>query len=211
MRPSKRSSLIHLIYFSRAQLSAEPQERARQVNDIARHAQKKNEFSVITSLLIVDQGYFIQILEGERMSVQETFQRISGDIRHRDVHIVEWREIAKREFVTSFAYVLAHRDPTTSCSRRPTWRRCSSAGPRRRARSTPSPRLCKPTPWPSRASTTSSSRVGPDHGTTGRCSRPLNLTHFSRRPGIRFVERCPQECREPPVIPLKPNPVGWIR
>ncbi|KMO36186.1 BLUF domain-containing protein [Methylobacterium aquaticum] len=106
MRPSKRSSLIHLIYFSRAQLSAEPQERARQVNDIARHAQKKNEFSVITSLLIVDQGYFIQILEGERMSVQETFQRISGDIRHRDVHIVEWREIAKREFVTSFAYVL---------------------------------------------------------------------------------------------------------
>ncbi len=49
MRPSKRSSLIHLIYFSRAQLSAEPQERARQVNDIARHAQKKNEFSVITS------------------------------------------------------------------------------------------------------------------------------------------------------------------
>ncbi|QRE73055.1 BLUF domain-containing protein [Methylobacterium aquaticum] len=106
MRPSKRSSLIHLIYFSRAQLSAEPKERARQVNDIARHAQKKNEFSVITSLLIVDQGYFIQILEGERMSVQDTFQRISGDIRHRDVHIVEWREIAKREFVTSFAYVL---------------------------------------------------------------------------------------------------------
>lgn len=105
MRPSKRSSLIHLIYFSRAQLSAEPKERARQVNDIARHAQKKNEFSVITSLLIVDQGYFIQILEGERMSVQDTFQRISGDIRHRDVHIVEWREIAKREFVTSFTTV----------------------------------------------------------------------------------------------------------
>ncbi|KMO43617.1 blue light sensor protein [Methylobacterium tarhaniae] len=103
MRTSKRSSLIHLIYFSRVALSAEPLERARQINDIARHAQKKNEFSVITSLLIVDQGYFIQILEGERMSVQETFQRISADPRHRDVHIVEWREITKREFVTSFA------------------------------------------------------------------------------------------------------------
>jgi len=110
MRTSKRSSLIHLIYFSRAQLSAEPVVRMQQINDIARHAQKKNEFSVITSLLIVDQGYFIQILEGERMSVQETFQRISGDSRHRDVHIVEWREIAKREFVTSFATAL--RTPT---------------------------------------------------------------------------------------------------
>ncbi len=196
MRPSKRSSLIHLIYFSRAQLSAEPQERARQVNDIARHAQKKNEFSVITSLLIVDQGYFIQILEGERMSVQETFQRISGDIRHRDVHIVEWREIAKREFVTSFAYVL--RTATNDILfQKANLAPMLQRGTRRRARSTPSPRPCKPTPWPSRASTTSSSRAGPDHGTIGRCSRPLNLTHFSRRPGIRFVERCPQECRSP--------------
>ncbi len=79
MRTSKRSSLIHLIYFSRAQLSADPAARLRQINEIARHAQKKNEFSVITSLLIVDQGYFIQILEGERMSVQDTFQRIGGD------------------------------------------------------------------------------------------------------------------------------------
>ncbi|TGE00037.1 BLUF domain-containing protein [Methylobacterium nonmethylotrophicum] len=106
MRASKRSSLIHLIYFSRSQLSAEPPVRARQIAEIARHAQKKNEFSVITSLLIVDQGYFIQILEGERLSVQETFQRISTDVRHRDVHIVEWREITKREFVTSFATAL---------------------------------------------------------------------------------------------------------
>ena len=102
----KRTSLVHLIYFSRLALSSEPQLRTSQIGDITRQAQKKNEFSVITSLLIVDQGYFIQILEGERMSVQDTFQRISADSRHRDVHIVEWREIAKREFVTSFAYVL---------------------------------------------------------------------------------------------------------
>ncbi|GJD49618.1 hypothetical protein OPKNFCMD_2351 [Methylobacterium crusticola] len=99
---NKRNSLIHLIYFSRVVLTADPAGRVRQVNDIARQAQKKNEFSVITSFLILEQNHFLQVLEGERMSVQDTFARISNDPRHRDVHIIEWREITKREFVTSF-------------------------------------------------------------------------------------------------------------
>ncbi|WP_298967589.1 BLUF domain-containing protein [uncultured Methylobacterium sp.] len=100
---AKRTSLIHLIYFSRSQLSADAQARMRELGEIARQAQKKNEFAVITSFLIMEQGHFLQILEGERTSVQETFARISADGRHREVQIVEWREIAKREFVTSFA------------------------------------------------------------------------------------------------------------
>ena len=37
------------------------------------------------------------------MSVNDTFGRISADSRHREVQIVEWREIVKREFVNSFA------------------------------------------------------------------------------------------------------------
>ncbi len=157
MRTSKRSSLIHLIYFSRAQLSADPAARLRQINEIARHAQKKNEFSVITSLLIVDQGYFIQILEGERMSVQDTFQRISADSRHRDVHIVEWREIAKREFVTSFAYVL--RTPTNDAL----FQKANLAPMLQRGTPKSSTihalaRLSRPTRWPSRVSTICSSK-----------------------------------------------------
>ncbi|ACA18532.1 BLUF domain protein [Methylobacterium sp. 4-46] len=102
---SKRNNLIHLIYFSRALLSAEPGTRARELGEIARHAQKRNEFSVITSFLLLEQGYFIQVLEGERQSVQDTFARIANDRRHRDVQIIEWREIVKREFFTSFNIV----------------------------------------------------------------------------------------------------------
>jgi hypothetical protein len=102
MRPNKRTSLLHLIYFSRLNLSAEVAVRNREIEDIARHAQKKNEFSVITSFLMVDQNFAVQILEGERTSLTETFNRIVRDSRHRDVHIVEWREIAKRGFVHSF-------------------------------------------------------------------------------------------------------------
>lgn len=99
---AKRTSLVHIIYFSRLTLSAEPAKRLAQIDDITRVAQKKNEFAVITSLLIIEGNFAAQVIEGERSSVQETFDRISADQRHRDVQICEWREITKREFVHSF-------------------------------------------------------------------------------------------------------------
>ena len=70
---NKRTSLVHLIYFSRLTLSNEPALRAKQIGDITRQAQKKNEFAVITSFLIIDQNFAIQVIEGERQSVNETF------------------------------------------------------------------------------------------------------------------------------------------
>ena len=106
---NKRTTLVHLIYFSRLTLAADAPTRARQLGEITRQAQKKNEFSVITSFLIVEQNFAAQVIEGERMSVNDTFGRISADSRHRDVQIVEWREIVKREFVNSF----------TTCVRNP--------------------------------------------------------------------------------------------
>jgi hypothetical protein len=101
MRP-KRTSLVNLIYFSRLNLAADAPTRARQISEITKHAQKKNEFAVITSFLIVEANFAVQIIEGERQSVNDTFQRIAADTRHRDVQIIEWREITKRGFVTSF-------------------------------------------------------------------------------------------------------------
>ncbi|GJE25387.1 BLUF domain-containing protein [Methylobacterium organophilum] len=101
----KRSSLVHLIYFSRLNLSAEPAVRARELGEITRQAQKKNEFAVVTSFMIVEGNFAMQVLEGERQSIHDTFQRISVDQRHREVQIIEWREITKREFVTSFTCV----------------------------------------------------------------------------------------------------------
>lgn len=99
---AKRSTLVHLIYFSRLNLATDAATRSQQIGEITRQAQKKNEFSVITSFLVVEQNFAAQIIEGERTSVNDTFNRINGDSRHRDVQIVEWREIIKREFVNSF-------------------------------------------------------------------------------------------------------------
>ncbi len=99
---AKRTSLVHIIYFSRLTLSSDPAKRSAQVDDITRVAQKKNEFAVITSLLMIEGNFAAQVIEGERTSVHETFDRIAADPRHREVQICEWREIAKREFVNSF-------------------------------------------------------------------------------------------------------------
>ena len=87
---------------SEVALAAEAAQRNDQIIEIGRVAQKKNEFSVITSFLIIEGNFACQVIEGERASVQETFDRIGSDQRHREVQICEWREIAKREFVHSF-------------------------------------------------------------------------------------------------------------
>ncbi|SDM17284.1 Sensors of blue-light using FAD [Methylobacterium phyllostachyos] len=99
---AKRTSLVHIIYFSRLNLSSDPGKRSEQIGEIGRIAQKKNEFAVITSFLVIEGNFACQVIEGERSSVHETFDRVSADSRHRDVQISEWREIAKREFVHSF-------------------------------------------------------------------------------------------------------------
>ena len=48
---AKRTSLVHIIYFSRLNLSSDPAKRSEQIGEIGRTAQKKNEFAVITSFL----------------------------------------------------------------------------------------------------------------------------------------------------------------
>jgi len=45
-----------------------------------------------------DEGYFAQVLEGPQDAVEETFERIQMDPRHRDVQIVEFAPVPERTF-----------------------------------------------------------------------------------------------------------------
>jgi hypothetical protein len=103
-----KSSLCHLIYYSRNSLAGDAGARSVQLAQIVKSAQKKNEFSVITSFLISDRDWFLQVLEGDRTDLIAALQRITTDQRHRDILIVQWKEIQKREFITSL--MLASRD-----------------------------------------------------------------------------------------------------
>ncbi|HEY8566190.1 MAG TPA: BLUF domain-containing protein [Beijerinckiaceae bacterium] len=96
-----RISLFRLLFFSRNKLIPSGAERQDGLAQIVRNERKKNEFAVITSYLVVDGPWFVQVLEGERSAVHDAFQRVAAEPHHSDVLISEWREVSKREFLTS--------------------------------------------------------------------------------------------------------------
>lgn len=60
---------------------------------------KKNNASVgVTGLLLFSQDYFLQCLEGSRSQVNAIYQHILNDRRHKKVILLEYKEVAEREF-----------------------------------------------------------------------------------------------------------------
>lgn len=106
-----KTNLFSLIYFSRSCLIGNSETKTQQLSQLIKSARKNNEFGVITSLLISDREWFMQVLEGERSAIQSAFNRISADTRHRSVLIVQWREVQRREFFSSCE--VAYRSPET--------------------------------------------------------------------------------------------------
>jgi hypothetical protein len=100
---SSRTNLTRIIYRSLAKIDMSSPDGNVQLLNIVRTSQKRNEFSVITSVLLFDSTYFVQILEGDKPAVHETFQRITMDDRHKDIEIIEWKDINRRDFVSSLA------------------------------------------------------------------------------------------------------------
>lgn len=68
------------------------------LRDIVKTSQRNNRASAITGYLIFDGVTFLQILEGSRPDVEETFERISADSRHRDAEVLLSRTITQRDF-----------------------------------------------------------------------------------------------------------------
>ncbi len=100
---SNRTTLSRIVYRSLAKINMSAPEGSTQLLNIVRTSQKRNEFSVITSVLLFDKTHCVQILEGDKPAVHETFQRIGTDDRHKDIEIIEWRDINRRDFVSSLA------------------------------------------------------------------------------------------------------------
>ncbi|MGY6567551.1 MAG: BLUF domain-containing protein [Salinarimonas sp.] len=100
-----RSSHSRIIYYSRSTLDADRETRAEQTAQLIRTSRRQNEFSLMTSILVHDKGYFTQMLEGDRDALNQTFNRIAQDNRHKDVRIVEWREVPRRELLPSLELI----------------------------------------------------------------------------------------------------------
>jgi hypothetical protein len=69
-----------------------------EINDLLKVSRNNNEKNGITGLLLYSDGNFIQILEGEKEAVVNTYKKIVNDVRHRNIILVISEPIKKRNF-----------------------------------------------------------------------------------------------------------------
>ena len=86
-------SLYRILYVSKAQNLSRIQ-----LDEILNRSRINNLMEGISGLLICNAGYFMQLLEGRKESVERLFQKISGDPRHINVEIVSEGETEQRMF-----------------------------------------------------------------------------------------------------------------
>jgi hypothetical protein len=86
--------LFQLIYASKAtRLFAEVDLRI-----LLSSSRKRNEAEGITGILVYADGSFLQVLEGPKEAVLETFERITRDTRHKRVIRLARRDTEDRSF-----------------------------------------------------------------------------------------------------------------
>jgi hypothetical protein len=101
--------LIRLLYISRATGAI----TTTVTGSILESARVHNRVAGITGVLCQGQGLFIQVLEGERSTVNRLYNTIIKDKRHQDVELVAIEEISARKFPNwSMAHVIiSENDP----------------------------------------------------------------------------------------------------
>ncbi len=89
------NTLDCLIYISRATLA--PVENRSQLNDIVEVSAYRNAEAGITGILTLQNGYFIQLLEGAPSALDLLMLHLHFDKRHKDIHIVARETIARKD------------------------------------------------------------------------------------------------------------------
>ena len=85
--------LVRLLYASRA---VDTSEEA--IDSILAQSRQSNPLCGITGILCYGGGIFLQAIEGGRMAVSDLFSHIQKDVRHKDVVLLHYEEIAERRF-----------------------------------------------------------------------------------------------------------------
>jgi Sensors of blue-light using FAD len=86
--------LVRLLYVSRA---VQP-DSAQAIDDILASARNHNLSQGITGILCYGGGIFLQAIEGGRSAVNDLYNQIVADKRHKDVVLLHYEEIAQRHF-----------------------------------------------------------------------------------------------------------------
>jgi hypothetical protein len=86
--------LVRLLYASRAASNVD----AEAISVIFKQSKANNPKLGVTGVLCSSGGVFMQVLEGGRGAVNQLYQRIASDPRHRDVVLLSYEEISERAF-----------------------------------------------------------------------------------------------------------------
>jgi hypothetical protein len=86
-------TLFQLIYMSSL---VNPDSRV--VTDILDTSVRNNSRNNITGMMLYADGSIVQVLEGDRSAVMDTFSRILVDMRHVGIFVLFERETSERDF-----------------------------------------------------------------------------------------------------------------
>ncbi|MFQ3595167.1 MAG: BLUF domain-containing protein [Sphingomonadaceae bacterium] len=89
-------SLYRLVYRSRVELP--PESRDAEVDRIVAIAARRNAARDITGALMLVGDRFVQALEGPADAVEDLFEEICSDLRHRQVQLLEFTQADERQF-----------------------------------------------------------------------------------------------------------------
>lgn len=87
-------ALVRLIYAS----TVADAFRGAEIDRVLTQSRTNNEKNYISGILWFDRHYFVQALEGSSEAVNTTYLKISQDVRHSSVRLLDYRAISKREF-----------------------------------------------------------------------------------------------------------------
>jgi len=86
--------MIRIVYTSTAVKDLKPEDLLQ----ILKSCRKNNSANDITGILLYSKRTFFQALEGEEATLIPLFELIKKDPRHKDVTLIEKKEITEREF-----------------------------------------------------------------------------------------------------------------
>ena len=90
--------LSRLTYLSENRIDRANGSMLSQLSSIMAASRRNNAAAAITGALIFDDGWFLQVLEGDRRAIWRTFDRIAADERHGDALLVEMVDVGTRLF-----------------------------------------------------------------------------------------------------------------
>lgn len=92
-------SLFRILYTSRSTpLAGEATMSNAEIEQLAAHASRANTYRGVTGALLHVDGSFIQVLEGERDTLEELFEVIACDTRHSDVSVLIFAPVSESLF-----------------------------------------------------------------------------------------------------------------